>query len=167
MCDDDTDTDDAGEPNPYSSYDGWESWDYGHPYYGGGTTSGDYNFQLVWFTSGSAVATLCDGCEFVFDVVGAYDAGVSVDDGLAAKYGLDTDFEWTYAYTDDYYGYGGAWLFEYYGTYYWNGYADFDGSTFSYTYGNKDYYYDGAYGYYPDYAGYYMTNYMYGTAAVQ
>ena len=163
---DDTDTDDAGEPNPYTSYEGWESYDYAHPYYGGGA-AGDYNWQLVWWTTGTAVETLCNSCEFVFDVYGTYDGDVSSDDdGLAAKYGFDTDFEYTYAYTDDYYGYGGAALFEYYGTYYMFAYADFDGGTFNYVSGYKDYYYDGSYGYYPaTYIGYH-TNYTYGVADV-
>ena len=160
--DTDTDTDadtDADIENPYTSFEGWESLDYGFT-----LAAGDYNCQLVWDVSGTPVNPIdadCDNCEFMFDVsYSMQDEPYVFDDGTCAKYGLDTP-DGTYGYSSDLDGYGPAWVFDYYGAFYWWGYGDFSGSDFTYWYGISDYPYS--------YNGsnYYYTFYQYGLVTVQ
>ena len=168
-ADSDADTDaDSDADNPYSSYEGWEALSFAREK----SSPGDLDCLLVWDVSGSPrdIPSTCDGCEFVFDVELSFNTADSdlndadicgtVDDWTGGR-------SYTYAYTTDYEGYGGANLYSYYGYYYWIAYADFSGSSYSYYDGYLDYYYDGAYGYYPQYEGMYFTNYTEGFARVK
>lgn len=152
--------DDTAAENPYTSYEGKEFFEYGY-----GPGAGFRNCSLEWDASGTPVSTLCEGCEFVFDVTLTYNADNSTDDGTCAS--LATDSTWTYAYTSDYAGYGPYALFysSTYGAYYPFASASFDESTgeFAYVYGIKDYPYD----YNGQYPGYYYTLYLSGYATVQ
>jgi hypothetical protein len=128
----------------YTVYDGWESFDFNNGSYG----AGDYNCQLVWRLSGTPVSPYssdCDNCEFVFDVEYTVDNEFTYDDGTCDGYGLIDHAPGTYAYSSDFDGYGPAWVFNYYGYYYWWGTGSFDGSVFNYTYGYTDYPYNGLY----------------------
>ncbi|MFT5680621.1 MAG: hypothetical protein ACI8RZ_001527 [Myxococcota bacterium] len=150
--DSDTDTD-ADIEHSYTSYEGWESYDYNNGTY----PAGEYNCQLVWDLVGSPVTPIdsgCDNCEFAFDVTYTYrDADYTYDDGTCGTDGASG----TYAYSGDFDGYGGSWVFDYYGTFYWWGYGAFSGDQFDYYWG----YVDDAYG------AYYYTYYQYGIVTVQ
>jgi hypothetical protein len=155
-ADADADTD-ADIENPYTSYEGWESFDYNDGSYG----AGEYNCQLVWDLSGSAVNPIegdCENCEFAFDVsYSLRDASYVYDDGTCDYYGLLGGASGTYGYSNGFGSYGASWVFSYYGSYYWWGYGDFSGSTFTYWYGYKDYPYGSAY----------YSYYQYGSIDVQ
>ena len=167
--DSDTDTDtDSGYPD--APYVGWESFDYSD-----GTdapsTDGYYECQVAWEMVGSPTELLCIGCEFSFDVDATLMETVSHDDtadGDCAD--LMSDWSAGYGYTADYYGYGPLVMYgpEGYGVDDWSAWTDatFEDGTFTYVSGEKDYYYDGAGGYYPELAGKYFTNYWYGTAEI-
>ena len=141
----------------YTSYDGWESFDYAY------APKGVYNCQYVWWATGTAVSpNYCVGCDFVFDVSLEFDEWeFSDDDGTC--HGMGVDMNMSYAYTSDYYGYGPMALTYYNGYYYAFAYGSFSGSDFTYWLGVKDYPYD----YGGAYPGYYYTYYWYGTATVQ
>jgi hypothetical protein len=155
-ADGDTDADaDADADADYTSYEGWESFDYGY-----GAGAGFRNCSLVWDASGTPL-TPCDGCEFAFDVAMTYNAGQSSDDGTCAKMAADSSY--AYAYNSAYGSYGSVLMMEYNGSWYAWTYADFSGGTLTYTYGIEDYPYDMK-GQYP---GYYYTYYWAGQADVQ
>lgn len=162
-ADSDADSDaDADVPHDYKSYTGQEVYGFGI----GKTSAGELDCKVVWDAVGT-YRDACDGCEFAFDVALTYNAGESYDDSPGGDCsGYMTDFAWGYGYTDDYYGYGPTLMFDYSGT--WYGFAEatsFDGSSFTYSTGTVDYYYDGSGGYYPDYVGYYNSFYT-GNATV-
>ena len=74
------------------------------------------------------------------------------DDGTCEYYGLTGNSVGNYGYSGDYDTYGASLIFEYYGGYYWWGYASFSGSPgtpadFTYWYGYTDYLYSSAYYY--------------------
>ena len=177
-CDSDKDSGDVSEPdseptsepssepetdevpitdnNGYSSYSGWESMDYND----GSYPAGEYNCQLVWGLSGSAVgewyASDCDNCEFLFDVTYSLQSASYVyDDGTCLGGGDGSSFG-TYGYSSSFDSYGASWVYGSYGTYYWWGYGDFS-SDFTYWYGYVDYPYNGVY----------YTYYQYGSIGVQ
>ena len=162
---DSADTGDSGQqaPNPYTTYSGWEQLDFGTLM----PAAGEYNCHLRWAVTGTPRATVCTGCEFVFDVDITLLPAESTDDGTCAADGKVGDFEYAYAYSPEYYGYGSAWLYEYDGDFIWWGDATFEDGQFRYQWGYTDYYYAGTYGYVPEYAGYYFTNYQFGAADVR
>jgi len=147
-CDDTDDTGDTGDTDeyghPYTSYEGWETYEYGW-----GWEPGWRDCELWWDVSGTPT-TACDECEFAFEVTLTYDH-TSKNDGCFWQAG---DMSWTYGYTEDYYG-DGSFLMSY-----WYGYwlpwvrADFDSSTgeFTYEFGYEDeyrsYYWGGHHLYY-------------------
>ena len=155
--DSDTDTDPA-----YTSYEGWESYDW----MAYTAMPGEDNCQLVWDAVGTP-ADACEGCDFAFEV------SLTLQDEDYVYYDETCDwavgdFVYTYAYAYNYYGYGYGWsLIDYYGYWYAWAYADFEGGTFTYSAGVVNYYYSNYYGYYPEYAGTYYTSYYYGQATVQ
>ena len=156
--DSDTDSDtDADIENPYTSYEGWESFDYND----GSYPAGSFNCQLVWDLSGNSVNPIdgdCENCEFMFDVTYTLQTASYVyDDGTCDYYGLVGDSFGTYGYSSDFDGYGASWVYSSYGAYYWWGSGYWDGSNFGYVYGYKDYYYGGAY----------YSYYQYGAITVQ
>jgi len=153
----DADADADSDVNPYTSYAGSEEFAYGFAM----PAAGMYNCEYQWDVTGTPVEQLCSYCEFVFDVT--LSATLAVDDGSC---GYGDPLNYTYGYTDDYYGYGPAWLYGYYGYYLWWGDASFAGGNFTYSYGYVDYYYGDYYGYYPEYKGYH-SYWQYGTAVVQ
>jgi hypothetical protein len=130
-ADADSDTDaDADADIVYNNYDGTESFDYGFT-----QAAGTVNCHLAWGVTGTPL-TPCNGCEFAFDLTMSYDAASSTDDGTCVH--MATDGNWQYAYTTDYYGYGGMLLLGYAGNFYAWAYADFTGDQFSYETGYKD-----------------------------
>ena len=78
---------------------------------------------------------------------GTYDASAGSDDGTCEGIG-----DFSYVYASD----GGYLSIGYYGYYYPWAYSSFDGSSFAYVSGYKDY----------PYQGYYYTFYYYGVADV-
>ena len=159
--DSDTDADTTPIPNKYTSFEGWESFDYNNGTYG----KGEYNCQLVWNLSGTPINPMledCENCEFMFDVTYTLDTEFSYDDkdGTCLGGGDGSSFG-AYGYSSEFEGYGGSWVTNYYGTYYWWGYGEFDGAQFKYTYGYVDYPYD----YYG--TTYILTYYQYGLIDVQ
>ncbi len=137
----------------YSDYLGWETLDYGYGY-----GYGFRNCSLYWDAVGTP-ATPCPDCLWAFDVAMSYDTSASYDDGACSS--LTTDTTYSYAYSDDYYGYS-VLMMEYSGTWYAWIEASFDGSTFEYASGYLDYPYD----YGGTYPGYYYTYYWAGEAEV-
>ena len=151
----------------YTDYDGTEVFTYGIADSSAGAAGVDC--LVHWNTTGTPIAP-CSGCEFAFDVTLAYSATDSTDNGVWSSCPvLQTDWSYAYAYTDDYYGYGSYALFQdSYGA--WSPWAQatFDGTTFSYTSGDVDYYYSNSGGYYPDYTGAVLITFYYdGFATVQ
>ena len=132
--------------NPYSTYSGVETFKY---YVG--EEAGALDCDMTWTMEGSPWEDIqeCDGCEFVFDIVGTYDAENSIADAEVGCDSLAADMSFAYGYIDDYYGYGGYVM--YYSADYgyfsaWTG-ASFEGGTFTYSYGYEDwdYYKNGTY----------------------
>ncbi len=155
-ADADTDTDTDTDVNPFypnGTYVGGETlWS------AFATEAPEVECEYNWDATGTPVQYNCDGCEWVFDVDFTFNADHS---DLGDNCDAGADFAYTYAYTDDYYGYGPTLLLGYYGYYYWwsdLGAASWDGSTMTWTYGDAEdfYYYDNSYGYYPDYVGYHL-----------
>ncbi len=157
-ADSDTDADgdaDADADADYTTYEGFETFDYGY-----GPGAGFRNCSLRWDASGTP-ASLCDGCEWTFNVAMTYDAGASTDDGSCTN--LAANASYGYGYMSDYYGYGAFLMYQYGSTFYAWAYASFSGSDFSYYTGYEDYPYD----YGGQYPGYYYTNMWAGGATVQ
>jgi hypothetical protein len=154
-ADTDSDTDADTIPNNYTSYEGWESFDYND----GSYPAGEFNCQIVWDLSGAAVNPMdgdCENCEFMFDVTYSLrDESYVYDDGACKS--LFADSFGTYGYSSEVGGYIDQWVFGYYGTYYPWGEGSFSGSTFTYYYGYTDY----------PYKSYYYTYYQYGSIEVQ
>ncbi|MED5371517.1 MAG: hypothetical protein VX899_10915 [Myxococcota bacterium] len=161
--DSDSDSDaDADVPHDYKSYSGQEVWSYQ-----GWKDSVDLDCTITWDAVGT-YRDACADCEFAFDVALTYNAGSSFDNTAGGDCaGYMTDFSFGYGYTDDYQGYG-SYVMYYSSTYGWGAWTagTFDGSNFEYSSGYSEYYYSGSYGYYPDYAGKYITNYYEGYATV-
>ena len=164
--DSDSDADsDSDTDADYSSYEGFEVYTFGD----WTDTAGRYNCEVYWDASGTVVSSHgCADCDFVFDVAMTYDASKGSDDGTGACTDQQADASWTYGYAYNVYGYGYGWvMLGYSGSYYAWTYAEFTGGTFTYSAGYVDYYYDGAYGYYPEYEGLYLTSYYEGRATVK
>ncbi len=158
--DTDADTDaDSDADADYTSYEGYESFDYAFS-----DTVGHRDCHAYWDASGTPM-TPCSGCEFAFDVYMTYNNAESYGD-MCEYYGLNADSSYEYAYMADYYGYGPVVMMGYYGAWYAWTYASFSGSTFSYNSDSAylDYPYEGYNGEYP---GYYYTYYWAGEATVQ
>jgi hypothetical protein len=156
-ADSDTDADaDADADADYTTYEGYETFDYGY-----GAGAGFRNCSLRWDASGTPT-TGCTGCEWAFNVAMTYDSGASSDDGSCASLAANASYGYGFAY--DPYGYGIDFLMYQYGsTFYAWAYASFSGSDFSYYTGYEDYPYD----YGGQYPGYYYTNMWAGEATVQ
>ncbi len=154
-ADTDTDTDTDTQPD-YTIYEGHETFDFGW-----GLGIGYRDCQARWDASGTPI-TPCAGCAFAFEVYLEYDAEGSFGDGCEA-YAIDVDATYDYAYAADYPDYGSVLMLSYQGYWYPWTTAEFDGSTFTYSWGYEDYPYDGD-GKYP---GYYQTYFWAGEAVVQ
>ena len=175
--------------NPYSSYTGWESLDIGRDM---NQAQADVNCMAVWDMTGTAnpqgIPSTCVGCEFTFDLTATYrtpDGDPANGQNLEnACEDAASDFSFSYGYTPDYQGYGAAVMYSQDGSDFagWilnSGPAPdsaaeleestvaFDGSTFTYTDGYKNYLYSGENGDYPDLAGKYFTNFWAGEATVE
>lgn len=131
------------ERNPdYEHIGGYEWWDL---YVG--PTAGDLNCALAWDTKGDSYdgwwAELCDNCEMMWEVEYEPMKDVWTDDGTCG--GSYFVVDGGYGFSCNFFGYGGTWVYDYYGYYYWWGYGMFDGATFTYAYGYRDYPYNGNY----------------------
>ena len=121
--------------------------------------AGSYNCNVFWDLSSTSpidpMDSTCTNCEFMFDVTYTYNKVASADDGTC---GLG-DTTGTYGYSSSFGGYKDSWVFEYYGGYYWWGYASFDSKVgqFNYWYGYEDYPYNSNY----------YTYYQYGDILVK
>lgn len=96
--------------NPYTSYEGWETMDYEG--YG-------YLFHMAWTISGTPIEMMssdCENCLFMFDVSG--DINEKETWGYSLSYANSG-----YGYSSDLGGNGESWVNNYYGNYYWWGYA--------------------------------------------
>lgn len=124
--------------NPYTTYEGTETMDY--------EGYGDV-FHMDWDIQGSPVTLMniaCENCVFMFEVTGTLD--------VADSWGYDPldYFDATYGYSTDMLGNGESWVMNYYGSYYWWGYASFTATKaadwkFNYWYGYVDYPYNDSY----------------------
>ena len=133
----------SGCPEGVSSYMGTHSLQYNDGSYG----PGEFNCDAYWMAESTAVTSDCPDCVFEFDLELTYDASISTDDGTCG-FDLVPVTGFNVGYVEDFYGYGQAVIFdqglggivtEQDGT------IDFDGTNFSYEYGDLDYYYYGAY----------------------
>lgn len=136
------------------SYLGWETYELGF-----GAGAGFRSCSLYWAAVGAPI-TSCDGCAFAFEVELTLDSSVSTDDGSCAE--LSGDASYAYGYVHDYCGYGPHLMVQYGSQFYALAPASFDGTTFSYERGVRDYPYDYG-GLYP---GYYVTDFTQGWALV-
>ena len=156
-ADTDSDTDADTIPNNYSSYEGWESFDFND----GSYPAGEFNCQIVWDLSGTPINPIdgdCENCEFMFDVTYTLrNESYVYDDGTCEYYGLFADSYGSYGYSSDFDGYGAAWVYSSYGTYYWWGTGSFSSNSFMYYYGYTDY----------PYKSYYYSYYQYGDIVVK
>lgn len=114
----------------------------------------DLQCDLRWVVTGTAEPTMCDGCDFAFEVEYDYDVS-SLNDGTCTGWGFDYSAYW--AYTEDYRGMGPYLL---YGT-------DKDwmvplipGSFFNPTTGALSFGQGLQDSTHPSYPGYYYTSYM-------
>ena len=153
--------------NPYDHVVGYETFSFA---YAG--TPGELDCQLVWAVTGepARIPENCVGCEFVFDVQLAYDAGpqrgASFDDsGVCADLAKSTG-SYRYAYSKRY----DALLVSYDAVYYlqwldatWEPHEDKDGGRLTYGGGVRDV---DLSAYDTSYAGYYYTYYWYGVIDV-
>lgn len=154
-----------GETHPYTSYVGhetrWVAW--GEP------EAGDYPCILLWEAEGSPVSPMssrCVGCAFAFEVELWFRVDDSIVESSCTIYA--GNMVQTYAWAPDYYGAGeGALLYSYFESYYPRGEARFEDGVFTYGGGYLDYYYAGSYGYYPQYAESWFSNWRFGSAAVR
>jgi hypothetical protein len=151
---------------PDGTYEGWETYELDYAM----AKAGDQPAcDVYWAASGTPPELNCIGCDFTFDVDMTYDATMSQDTNGDCE-GYLVDAAYSYGYTSDYNGYGPYSLLVYYGYGYAFGPAAFDptaeGDNFTYESGFEDYYYDGKGGYYPQYAGKYLTNIWKGGAVV-
>jgi hypothetical protein len=168
--DDDADCDDEDclydeaclEPNPYTTYTGYERLQFGVNDTEG---TGALNCRVHWDAVGTPREYNCPWCTFTFDVALTVNTDETFDDGATtACEDWAEDSAWTYGYAEDYYGYSYL-LFEYEGEFVPWTEASFEDGTFTYFYGYTDYLYEDAY-YYPDYEGKYLTWYFDGEASV-
>lgn len=146
----------TGIENPYHRYVGRERFDFGSAMPEEGAT----NCHLEWDLSGVAldpISDSCDDCVFIFEMTYTIDSTATSDDGTCEYYGLVDNKTGYYGYSSSFGDYGQAWVFSYYGVYYWWGYAELLDDQFSYQYGYIDYPYG---------AGYY-TYYQYGVGVVE
>lgn len=174
--------------NPYSSYSGWESLDVGSEM----DQAMDAPCMAVWDMAGvpdsNGVPSTCEGCEFTFDITATYRTpdgdpanGQNIDNACDST---ASNFEFSYGYTSDYGGYGAAVMYSSdgyeFGAWIVNqgpnaettaeieeSTVAFDGTTFSYTDGYKNYLYTGEQGSYPDLVGKYFTNFWSGEGTVE
>ena len=157
----DSDTDTDTDTDAYTAWEGTESYIYDFD------ATVEHSCEIVWDTSGGPTAnTLCDGCDFGFDLAFIYNAAESVDtDGACSSLAVDSDY--SYAYMADYYGYGPALMLYItdYSAWYWFFSAELDDSTgkLDYYYGVVDYAYNG---YYSGYQDYYYSNAYVGSATL-
>lgn len=152
----------------YFEFDGYEFFQYGVGHDGPGAVS----CYVFWDVTGTRVP-LCPDCLFTFETEHDFNDRLSFDDGsYLVCPNLSQDFSYVYGYTENYLGadgtnYGPYLIYEYEGAFIGWAPASFDGTTFRYGEGYIDYYYAGTYGYYPEYAGTYLTNYYGGQAIVK
>ena len=164
-ADADADSDaDADAPHDYKTYVGVESYKSSAPT--PQPANGTYDCYVEWDAVGS-YRDACSGCDFAFDVAMTYKADTSYDNTPGGDCsGLMVDSSYGYGFTPNLYdAYGPYMMYDYNGSWYYFWAASFDGTTFTYADGYEDYYYEDAYGYYPDYKGY-NTNYWEGSATV-
>ncbi len=135
---------------PYTSYEGWHAIDYSEDLAAGEAAAGGYDCSLLWWVAGTPVnPTICDGCEFSFNLRLEFDdwkySGDNGDVLWCAEYGID--FGFTMAYFTNYYDYGPYVTYYYYGDYIGFAGAEFsaDKGALTFTYGFNDYYYGGYY----------------------
>jgi hypothetical protein len=108
-----TSTTTTTEPTPaaYTMYEGWETMDFDQSDFGFAA------YSMRWDISGTplSIDSSCTNCEFMFAVTGTVDAKASTEtyDYFNADYGYSSDFD----------GNGETWVMNYYGSYYWWGYA--------------------------------------------
>ena len=148
--------------NPYTTFEGSQTYVYGFA-----EDPTDYNYcDMAWTISGAPVDPLpgnCYDCPFAFEITPT--TVRSEHDGSCDTYWLDYYTSFTsisYAYTDDYYGYGPTWLFGIYGGYYYWGSAELTERP-----GSAEFTFEwGAYYQYP-YASYYYTNFEQGSALLE
>lgn len=155
----------VGDTHPYTSYVGhetrWVAW--------GRDEAGDYPCIMLWEAEGTPVSPMssrCVGCAFAFEVDLWFKVDESIVESSCTIYA--GNLVQTYAWSPDYYGAGqGALLYSYFESYYPRGEARFEDGVFTYGGGYIDYYYAGSYGYYPQYAESWFTNWRFGSAAVE
>ena len=141
MCIRDSTTN-CGSSSAFSSYSGYELYRLNDSTYG----AGQYNCEIYWDAVSTATGSSCTTCEFEFDLALTYDSSQSYDDGACSTTAADTSF--SYAYDDDYQGYGPSLLYDgsiwiYDGAFSGNTtqVVNLTGSTFTYLGGYEDYYY--------------------------
>jgi len=111
--------------------DAFQAFEFGYGY-----GSGFRNCSRYWDAVGTPT-TACDDCLFAFDVELIYDAALSMDDGSCADSAMDTRF--SYAFREDYPGYGSYILVGYDSGFYAWASATFEGENLHYTTGVDDY----------------------------
>ena len=152
-CDGDCDDSDAslttncGSSTTFNSYSGYETFRSNDSTYG----AGQFNCELYWDAVSTATGSTCSNCEFEFEINLTYDSSQSYDDGACSTIAIDTSF--SYAYDDDYNGYGPSllyngslWIYDGGLTGNTTQVVNLSNATFTYKGGYEDYYYQG-YGY--------------------
>ncbi len=164
-ADSDADSDaDADVPHDYKSYVGVETFKSAAT--SAEPANGNYDCYVEWEAVGT-YRDACAGCDFAFDVAMTLDSTASYDNTPGGDCSsLLADSSYGYGFTPNLYdAYGPYMMYDYGGSWYYFWAASFDGTTFTYADGYEDYYYDNAYGYYPQYQGY-QTSYWEGSATV-
>ena len=132
----------------FTTYTGTETFKLNDGTYG----AGQYNCELFWDVVSTGVGSSCTTCEFEFDLDLTYDANQSYDDGACSQSIGDLSF--SYAYDDDYNGYGSSllydgnlWIYDGNTSYGTTQVVNLTNTSFTYKGGYEDYYYQ-SYGYF-------------------